>query len=206
MLTAWHPIESWCARLRREELDAALISVAGMAVQPQVRATHARAGGRSAAGLWLDPALCGPDITAIPLGRRPLVLIHANDRQAATDPAPNPKARRPWLLLLPPAEQQPLLWRQLDQLGLLPLRDCSAADSESWLQELLQGPHLLAAHLSLLEEAPWRDRGLRAVPPPEPLEESLWLLVRQEEDAEPLIKNLAGNIRGRILLGNATPT
>jgi hypothetical protein len=107
--------------------------------------------------------------------------------------------------VLPTAEHQPLLWRQLDQLGLLPQRDCSAADSESWLHELLQGPHLLPAHLSLLEEAPWHDRALRAVPPPEPLEESLWLLVSQEAEAEPLVKNLAGNIRGRILLGNASP-
>jgi len=43
------------------------------------------------------------------------------------------------------------------------------------------------------------------VPPPEPLEESLWLLVRQEADAEPLVKNLAGNIRSRILQGNGSP-
>ncbi len=205
MLTAWHPIESWCGRLRREELDAALISVAGMSVPPRTRATRSRAGGRSAAGLWLDPALCGPDITAIPLGRRPLVLIHANDRQAATDPAPNPKARRPWLLLLPPAEHQPLLWRQLERLALLPLREYRAVDSESWLQELLQGPHLLPAPLSLLEEAPWSDAGLKAVPPPEPLGESLWLLVRQEAEAEPLVKKLAGNIRSRFLEGNGSP-
>jgi hypothetical protein len=205
VLTACHPIESWCARLRREELDAALISVAGMTVPPRLGATRARPECSSAAGLWLNPALCGSDITAISLGRRPLVLIHANDRQATTDPAPNPKARRPWRLLLPPAEHQPLLWRQLERLALLPLRDCSAADSESWLQELLQGPHLLPAHLSLLEEEPWSDADLKAVPPPEPLEESLWLLVRQEADAEPLVKNLAGNIRSRILQGNGSP-
>lgn len=60
----------------------------------------------------------------------------------------------PWQLLLPPAEHQPLLWRQLKQLALLPQRDFSAADSESWLQSLLQGPHLLPVHFSLMEAMP----------------------------------------------------
>lgn len=202
MLTAWHPIKSWCGLLRQAALDAALISVADMTVPPQTAPTGPRAVGSSAAGLWLDPAQCGPDTAAVPLGRRPLVLIHAKEHRATTDRDCNLKVRRPWQLLLPPAEHQPRLWRQLERLGLLPLRDCSATDSESWLQELLQGPHLLPAHLSLLEEAPWCDAGLRAVPPPEPLEEQLWLLVRQGEEQRPAIEALAAQLQERVLRPN----
>jgi len=199
VLTDWQPIKSWCGLLRQAALDAALISVSGMTIPPQAGATGPRSVGRSAAGLWLDPALCRPDITAVPLGRRPLVLIHAKDHHTAPDRDRDPKARRPWQLLLPPAEQQPLLWRQFERLALLALRDYSAADCDSWLQELLQGPHLLPAHLSLLEEAPWREAGLRAVPPPEPLEEQLWLLVRQGEETRPAIAALAAQLQERVL-------
>ena len=202
MLTAWQPIKSWCGLLRHSALDAALLNVLGMTIPPQAGATVPRSAGRSAAGLWLDPALCGPDITAVLLGRRPLVLIHAKDHHVANDGDCIPNPRRPWQLLLPPAEQQQLLWRQLERLALLPLRDCSAADGVSWLQELRQGPHLLPAHLSLLEEAPWRDAGLGAVPPPEPLEEQLWLLVRQGEETRPAIKALAAQLQERVLRPN----
>ena len=200
VLTAWHPIKSWCGLLRQAAVDAALISMAGMAAPPQAGATGSRAVGNSAGEVWLNSVQYGPDITALPLGRRPLVLIHAKEPHAALDRDRNPKTRQPWQLLLPPAEHQPRLWRQLKRLALLPLRDCSATDSESWLQELLQGPQLLPAHLSMLEEAPcWRDAGLRAVPPPEPLEEQLWLLVRQGEEQHPAIEALAAQLREHVL-------
>jgi hypothetical protein len=194
-LLAWHPVESWSELLLQGALDAALISVAAMSVasapEPSDQST-----------LW------GPDISVMPLGRRPLVLIHAAGEhcrrtgQGVSEGDPNPRLRTAWELLLPPEVQQPLLWRQLERLGLLSLRDCSAGDCESWLQELLQGPHLLPAHLSLLEQAPWRDAGLRAVPPPEPLEEQLWLLVREGQEHRPAIDTLATQLREQLIRAN----
>lgn len=207
--TAWHPIERWCALLREGALDAALVSVAGMATAKMTSATAMPGSSPQPEGCavpehWVDPAQGSPEISAIPLGRRPLVLIHAHDQHAATDRHHN--ARRPWELLLPPVEHQPLLWRQLQQLALLPQRDFSAADSESWLQSLLQGPHLLPAHLSLLEAMPWREAGLRAVPPPEPLEESVWLFVREGEQRHPKIQALAAQLQEAMGRGMPSET
>ena len=204
MRTDWHPIESWCALLRHGALDAALVSVAGMAIATRTSATPMHGSSTQPEGVevpehWADPAQGSPEIRAIPLGRRPLVLIHAHDRHTATDR--DHRSRLPWQLLLPPAGHQPLLWQQLERLGLLPQREFSAGDSESWLQSLLQGPHLLPAHLSLLEAMPWREAGLKAVPPPEPLEESLWLLVREEQQRHPKIQALAAQLQKALHRG-----
>lgn len=196
-LLAWHPLSRWAELLREREIDAVLVSVAGMAADEM--GTDAETTGEhcSGSGPWLDRASCGHDVTLLPLGSRPLVLIHAPAGPCARDQSP-----RPWQLLLPPADHQPQLWRELQRLDLLPLRDCSVADCESWLQALLQGPHLLPAHLSLLEEPHWREAGLKAVPPPEPLEESLWLLVREGEEDLPAIKALSERLQQRLLEGN----
>jgi len=204
VVTAWHPIECWCALLRQGALDAALVSVAGMAIATRTSATpmHGSSPQPEGCGVpehWADPAQGSPEIRAISLGRRPLVLLHAHDQHTATDR--HHSARRPWQLLLPPAGHQPLLWRQLQQLALLPQRDFSSADSEAWLQSLLQGPHLLPAHLSLLEAMPWLEAGLRAVPPPEPLEESLWLLVREGDQRHPKIQALAAQLQEALHRG-----
>jgi DNA-binding transcriptional LysR family regulator len=164
-------------------LDAVLISVAAMTVASAPEPSD-------------DSTLWGSDISVMPLGRRPLVLIHAAGEhcrrtgQGASEGDPNPRLRTAWELLLPPEVQQPLLWHQLERLGLLSLRDCSAGDCESWLQELL------------LEQAPWRDAGLRAVPPPEPLEEQLWLLLRQGHEHRPAIEALAAQLREQLIRAN----
>ena len=193
---AWHPLSRWGVLLRERAIDAALVSVAGMAAEEAGADAESTEGHRSGSGPWLDRSTCGHADSLLPLGSRPLVLIHA--------PAPRGKdlSTRPWQLLLPPADHQPQLWRELQRLDLLPLRDCSADDCESWLQALLQGPHLLPAHLSLLEEPHWREAGLKAVPPPEPLEESLWLLVREGEEAFPAIEALIKRLQDRLLEGS----
>jgi len=198
VVTAWHPSEHWGALLRQGALDAALISVAGMIAEPGQADEQSTPPSRSAPVAGLDPALSGTDLLALPLGRRPLLLLHANERRDAIEPEPDRRASRPWQLLLPAARYQPRLWRQLERLGLLPLQECSAGDSERWLQALAEGPHLLPAHLSLLLEAPWRDAGLRAVPPPEPLEEQLWLLMRQGEERQAAMAALQQHLHERL--------
>ncbi len=138
-------------------------------------------------------------ISALPLGIQSLLLLHASQQQRAAAEQGGP---RPWQFLLPPADQQPRLQRDLQQLGLLPLGHCSALDDAGWLQQLQAEPYLLPAHLSLLEQAPWREAALRAVPPPEPLEEQLWLLVRQGDEHRPAIHALAAQLRERVLKAN----
>jgi len=194
---AWHLHSRWGELLRQREIDGALVSVAGMAADEMGTDAETTGGHRSGSGPCLDRTSCGHGLALLPLGSRPLVLIHAPAGPGAQDQSP-----RPWQLLLPPADHQPQLWHELQHLDLLPLRDFSEDDCESWLQALLQGPHLLPAHLSLLEETPWREVGLRAVPPPEPLEESLWLLVREGEQGLPVIEALSERLRERLLEGS----
>ena len=172
---------SWCALLRGGELDAALISVAGLVST----AEHER--------LQL-PEASGLEVTA--LGCRPLVLVHALRQLHIAQQS----SQACWQLLLPPAAEQPLLWRQLEQLGLLPLQECAAADSSSWLARLQDKPYLLPAHFSLLAAPQWRQAALWAVPAPELLQESLWLLLRQGESEQESFKALQTNLRSRIRL------
>lgn len=193
-LIGWQPLSCWGQLLRDAGvIDAVLISVAGMAAEgaeAEVAFTQCR---DAACGPWLDPARCGHAVATLPLGSRPLVLIYA-------PPPPFTSHRQPWQLLLPPADQQPLLWRQFQHLNLLQLRECSAVDCESWLQALLDGPHILPAHLSLLEEMPWREADLKVVLPPERLDESLWLLVREGEEKLPAIDALRKRLQARLRL------
>jgi DNA-binding transcriptional LysR family regulator len=196
-LMAWHSLSRWGELLREGAIDAALVSTAGMATDEVGADAEITGGHRSGSGPCFDRGSGGDAVALLPLGSRPLVLIHA-----PTGPCTRDQSPRPWQLLLPPADHQPQLWRELQRLDLLPLRDCSADDYESWLQALLQGPHLLPAHLSLLEEPPWREAGLKAVPPPEPLEESLWFLVREGEAGLPTIEALSERLRDRLLEGS----
>lgn len=146
-----------------------------------------------AGGHWKD------NISAMPLGIQSLVLLHASQQQRAAAEQGGP---RPWQFLLPPADQQPRLQRDLQQLGLLPLGHCSAIDDAGWLQQLQAEPYLMPAHLSLLEQDPWRQASLKAVPPPEPLEEQLWLLVRRGEERWPAIEALIAQLRERVFKAN----
>ena len=176
-------MESWCALLRGGELDAALISVAGLASA----AEHGR--------LQL-PLGGGLEVTA--LGCRPLVLVHARRQLQIAQQS----SQACWQLLLPPAADQPLLWRQLEQLALLPLplQECAAANSSSWLARLQDKPYLLPAHFSLLAAPQWRQAALWAVPAPELLQESLWLLLREGESEQERFKALQTHLRGRVRL------
>ena len=105
--------------------------------------------------------------------------------------------------MLPPAALQPLLWRQLRQLGLLPLQECADTECSSWLQHLQEKPYLLPAHLSLVETPGWRQAALQAVPAPELLQESLWLLHRREDSKQERIQLLHSHLRERIRLDRA---
>ncbi len=165
-------------------LDAALISIAtlGNTAEPESP---------------LLPADSGLAVAS--LGCRPLVLVHAgHQRQIA-----HRSSQTRWQLLLPPAALQPLLWRQLRQLDLLPLQECTDTDCSSWLQHLQEKAYLLPAHLSLVEAPGWRQAALQAVPAPELLQESLWLLLRNEDSEQERFKVLQRLLRERIRLDPA---
>jgi hypothetical protein len=160
-------------------LDAALISIAAVASG----ADHGR-----------PPLPADSGLTVAALGCRPLVLVHAcSQRQCAPH-----ASRTRWQLLLPPEALQPLIWRQFRQLDLLPLQECADSECSSWLQHLQQKPCLLPAHLSLVEAPGWRQAALQAVPAPEQLQESLWLLLRQEDSGQERIQLLQNHLRDRI--------
>ena len=150
-----------------------------------------------AGDLLAETALAGSGITAVALGTHPLVLVHAGCHRQALEQG---SRGMPWKLLLPAAEHQPLLWRDLERLGLLPLQECLAADAEGWLAHVQGELHLLPADLSLLEGRPWREAGLLAVPPPEPLAEKLWLLIRKGDAEQPQLAELIETLRRRILM------
>ena len=54
---------------------------------------------------------------------------------------------------------------------------------------------LLPAPLSLLGHSPWRRAGLAVVPPPDPLWEVLWMVVRQEEMGAGWVDELVAGVR-----------
>ena len=58
----------------------------------------------------------------------------------------------------------------------------------------------MPAHFSLLAAPQWRHAALWAVPAPELLQESLWLLLRQGESEQERFKALHRHLRGRIRL------
>ena len=193
---AWQPPARWREQLKGGGLDAVLLSAAGL-VHPCGSETGDPGSAAAAARPpvhWPDQA--GDGITAIALGQRPLVLLHAiRQRQLIHRCSQGQR----WQLLLPPASDQPVLWRQLEQLALLPLHGCHAEDHQGWLQRLQEGPYLLPAHRSLLGQTPWREAGLQAVPFPEPLIEGLWLLLRCGDAQERPLQNLAALLRERML-------
>lgn len=96
-----------------------------------------------------------------------------------------------------------MLWRQFRQLGLLPLQECADTECSSWLQHLQEKPVLLPAHLSLVEAPGWRQAALQAVPAPELLQESLWLLHHREDSEQERIQLLHSHLRERIRLDRA---
>ncbi len=195
---AWHSIQGWRDQIGAGELDAALVTVAGLSVSTALDDPTQQPKCCGADDLLAETAVAGSGITAVALGTLPLVLVHAGCHRQALKQG---SRGVPWKLLLPAAEHQPLLWRDLERLGLLPLQESLAADAEGWLAHLQGEPHLLPADLSLLEGRPWRDAGLLAVPPPEPLAEKLWLLIRAGDAEKPQITELIETLHRRIRMG-----
>ena len=161
----------WAARLRRDRVDVALVSVAGLAeraatVLPPTLGHHQEAG-----------------VELLPIGRRPLVLLqHAKHRSVAD------RQLTGWLL--PPRHHLPLLHDQLSQQALMPLHPFAAKTPRAWLARLHRQPLLLPTHLTLLTLPGWRDAPLRCLHPPTPLLESLWLLVRRQDLERPDVLQL----------------
>ena len=192
---AWQPPARWREQLNGGALDAVLLSAAGL-----VHPCGSETGDPDSAAAAARPPVHWPDqagdgITAIALGQRPLVLLHAiRQRQLMQHRSQGQRGQ----LLLPPAGEQPMLWRHLEQLALLPLRGCHADNDQGWLQRLQEGPYLLPAHRSLLARTPWKEAGLQMVPFPEPLIERLWLLLRCGDAQERPLRNLAALLGERL--------
>ena len=185
-------------QLKTRRLDAVLLPLAGMvgpSEPPEPPALSAAAA--------LNPSLGDPEVVAIALATAALpflvaahhlvgsgspagVLSSANTRPAAL-PCPE--------MLLPPACHQPLLNADLRRQALLPLRTCESLDAASWVQLLQRERLLLPAPSSLLDHSPWREAGLIALPPADPLWEALWLLVRQEDLGDGWVEELGADVR-----------
>jgi hypothetical protein len=100
-------------------------------------------------------------------------------------------------MLLPPARHQPVLHANLLRQALLSLRCCSELEPAVWIDPLQRERLLLPAPLSLLAHSPWREAGLAALPPVDPLWEVLWLLVQQEQREAEWVEELVAGVRER---------
>ena len=183
LVTAFRSPQDWGQQLRRGTLDAVLLSLASIKV--------ASTGVRNRALLGLASA----ELEVIPLGTQDLQLLYAARHRSS------PSQLNPWrqpLFLLPPASCQLLLDEQLRRQALMEVRNtenCIALDLVELLRrELL----LLPAHRSLLQCSPWQEAQLIAVPPPDPISDRLWLLVRPELAGTPQIKELEGQLHRSI--------
>jgi hypothetical protein len=144
-----------------------------------------------------------PDVVAIALataalpflvGGHHLVLPGSPEAPRSAD-APRPASLPRPEVLLPPACHQPLLHADLRRQGLLPLRSCDDLNPAVWVDLLQRERLLLPAPPSLLACSPWRQAGLIALPPADPLWEALWLLVRQEHLAAGWVEELGAGVR-----------
>ena len=57
---------------------------------------------------------------------------------------------------------------------------------------------LLPAPSSLLDHSPWREAGLIALPPADPLWEALWLLVGQEDLGDGWVEELGAAVKEAV--------
>ena len=146
---------AWAERVALGLVDAAVVSVAGLASQ--------------VAGL--QPPLQREGVAVVPLGQRRLrLLLHRCQRGCG-----------PTGWLLPPQGQQPLLHQQLRSLGTVPLRSCRSASARVWLQRLEAEALVLPAEGTLLQQPGWCGAPLCWLEPPVPLQERLWVVLREEE-------------------------
>jgi hypothetical protein len=132
----------------------------------------------------------------IALGRRPLLLLAHREQLAGRG---NPSPGLPRFLL--PATGSARLAERLEQMGWLELEREPQNTAEALIGRLGQGRLLLPAAGSLLDHAPWREAGLVALPPPEPLAEELELWIRPQRAAEEAVAALAALLRQRLAGG-----
>ena len=183
LVTAFRSPQDWGQQLRRGTLDAVLLSLASIKV--------ASTGVRNRALLGLASA----ELEVIPLGTQDLQLLYAARHRSS------PSQLNPWrrpLFLLPPASCQLLLDEQLRRQALMEVRNTENCIAVDLVELLRREPLLLPAHRSLLQCSPWQEAQLIAVPPPDPISDRLWLLVRPELAGTPQIKELEGQLRRSI--------
>jgi len=132
----------------------------------------------------------------IALGSRPLLLLAHREQLAGRG---NPAHGLPRFLL--PATGSARLAEQLEQMGWLELEREPQNTAEALIGRLGQGRLLLPAAGSLLDHAPWREAGLVALPPPEPLAEDLELWIQPQRAAEEAVAALAALLRQRLAGG-----
>jgi hypothetical protein len=92
----------------------------------------------------------------------------------------------------------PALHHALQEQQLAAITALDAVAATDWLAELQRGDGLLPVPPSLLQTSPWREAGLTAVWPWEPLVERLWLLVSQEHASHAAVLAIAARLRERI--------
>jgi hypothetical protein len=181
-----------------QELEAG--GGAGLLLAAGLRAGGHGDAGPGAAGAGeheLAPLLAG-SWRRIALGSRPLLLLAHRDQLAGRgDPAPGlPR----FLLPAYGAERLAAALAQLDWLELELEREPQGT-AEALIERLGQERLLLPAAGSLLDHAPWREAGLVALPPPEPLAEELELWIRPQRAAEEAVAALAALLRQRLAAG-----
>ena len=181
-----------CVRqLRGDLLDAVLLPLAGM-----VRPSEPPEPPSLTAAAALIPSLGDPEVVAVAVASCSLPFLVARRHLVQPGDKALPSRTSPQVaVLLPPARHQPLLYSDLLREALLPLRCCSALNPAVWIERLQRERLLLPAPLSLLGHSPWRRAGFAVVPPPDPLWEVLWLVVRQEEMETKWVKGLVAGVR-----------
>ena len=154
--------------------------------------------GQGAAGAGehkLAPLLAG-SWRRIALGSRPLLLLAHRDQLAGRG-VQTPGLPR----FLLPASGAERLAAALAQLDWLELAQQPQGTEEALIKRLRHERLLLPAAGSLLEHAPWRDSGVVALPPPEPLAEELELWIRPQPGAEEAVTDLVARLRQRLAAG-----
>ena len=135
----------------------------------------------------------------IALGSRPLLLLAHRDQLAGRG-VQTPGLPR----FLLPASGAERLAAALAQLDWLELAQQPQGTEEALIKRLRHERLLLPAAGSLLEHAPWRDSGVVALPPPEPLAEELELWIRPQRAAEEAVNDLVALLRQRLVAGWGT--
>jgi hypothetical protein len=178
-------------QLKGDLLDAVLLPLAGMvgpSEPPEPPSLTAAAA--------LNPSLGDPEVVAIAVASCSLPFLVARRHLVQPGAPATPSRTSPQVaVLLPPARHQPLLYSDLLRQAMLPLRCCGALNAAVWIERLQREPFLLPAPLSLLGNSRWRRAGFAVVPPPDPLWEVLWLVVRQEELGAGWVDELVAGVR-----------